>query len=185
MVDHILIPIARPDIGDEEIDAASAVLRSGMIAQGARTRELEEAFAAFVGVRHAIAVANGTLALMAIFAGLELGPGDEVITVSHTFAATANAVLYTGATPVFVDIEPGTYLMDATLIEAAITPRTRAICVVHLFGLIVDMDSVSSIADRHGLTVVEDACQAHGATYADVPPDPSARVPSACTRPRT
>ena len=94
-----------------------------------------------------------------------LGPGDEAITVSHTFAATANSILYTGATPVFVDIEPDTYLIDAKLIERAITPRTRAIVPVHLFGLVADMDMICAIADRHGLAVVEDACQAHGATY--------------------
>ena len=93
-------------------------------------------------------------------------PGDEVITVSHTFNATVIAILYTGATPVFVDIEPDTYLIDAARIEAAITPRTRAICPVHLFGLVADMDMIQAIADRHGLAVVEDACQAHGA---DVP----------------
>jgi dTDP-4-amino-4,6-dideoxygalactose transaminase len=102
---------------------------------------------------------------MSIFAGIGLEPGDEVITVSHTFAATANAILFTGATPVFVDIEPGTYLMDATLIEAAITPRTRSICFVHLFGLMADMTAIGAIAERHGLAVVEDACQAHGATF--------------------
>ena len=107
---------------------------------------------------------NGTLALMATFACLGIGPGDEVITVAHTFAATANAILSTGATPVFVDIEPDTYLIDAKRIEAAITPRTRAIAPVHLFGLVADMDMIGAIADRHGLVVVEDACQAHGAT---------------------
>ena len=116
-------------------------------------------------MKHAIAMANGTVALMSIFAGIGLEPGDEVITVSHTFAATANAILYTGATPVFVDIEPDTYLIDAKRIEAAITPRTRAICPVHLFGLVADMDMIQAIADRHGLVVVEDACQAHGATF--------------------
>jgi perosamine synthetase len=160
-----MIPIARPDIGQEEIDAVTDVLRSGMIAQGRKVKELEDRWAEFVGVRHAIALGNGTLALMAIFSGIGLEPGDEVITVSHTFAATANAILSTGATPVFVDIEPDTYLIDAKQIEAAITPRTRAICPVHLFGLVADMDMIRAIADRHGLVVVEDACQAHGATY--------------------
>jgi perosamine synthetase len=160
-----MIPIARPDIGPEEIAAVTEVLESGMIAQGRRVKELEEAWASFVGVRHAVATGNGTLALMAIFAGIGLEPGDEVITVSHTFAATANAILSTGATPVFVDIEPDTYLIDAKKIERAITPRTRAICPVHLFGLVADMDMIRAIADRHGLIVVEDACQAHGATY--------------------
>ena len=160
-----MIPIARPDLGQEEIDAVADVLRSGMIAGGRQVQAFEEAWAETVGVRHAIAMGNGTLALMAIFAGLGLGPGDEVITVSHTFAATANAILSTGATPVFVDIEPDTWLIDAKRIEAAITPQTRAICPVHLFGLVADMDMIRAIADRHGLAVVEDACQAHGATF--------------------
>jgi len=160
-----MIPIARPDFGPEETAAVAEVLASGMVAQGRRVAELEKAWAEFVGVKHAIAMANGTVALMSIFAGIGLEPGDEVITVSHTFAATANAILFTGATPVFVDIEPDTYLIDAKQIEAAITPRTRAICPVHLFGLVADMDMISAIADRHGLAVVEDACQAHGALF--------------------
>jgi perosamine synthetase len=160
-----MIPIARPDIGDDEIAAVTAVLRSGMIAQGTKVAELESRWAEYIGVPHAIATANGTLALMAIFNGLGLGPGDEVITVAHTFAATANAILSTGAVPVFVDIEPETYLIDATRIEAAITHRTRAICPVHLYGLVADMDMIAAIADRHALAVVEDACQAHGATF--------------------
>src|SRR6476659_2765879 len=160
-----MIPIARPDIGQEEITAVTEVLQSGMIAQGRKVKDLEDRWAEMVGVKHAIAVGNGTLARMWIFAGIGLGPGDEVITVSHTFAATANAILSTGATPVFVDIEPDTYLIDAKKIEAAITPRTRAICPVHLFGLVADMDMIRAIADRHGLIVVEDACQAHGAMF--------------------
>jgi dTDP-4-amino-4,6-dideoxygalactose transaminase len=160
-----MIPIARPDFGPEETAAVAEVLASGMVAQGKRVAELEQAWAEFVGVKHAIAMANGTVGLMSIFAGIGLGPGDEVITVSHTFAATANAILFTGATPVFVDIEPDTYVIDAKQIEAAITPRTRAICPVHLFGLVADMDMISAIADRHGLVVVEDACQAHGALF--------------------
>jgi dTDP-4-amino-4,6-dideoxygalactose transaminase len=160
-----MIPIARPDIGPEEVAAVTDVLTSGMIAQGKRVAEFEARWAEACGVRHAIAVSNGTVALMSVFAGLGLGPGDEVITVSHTFAATANAILYTGATPVFVDIERDTYLIDAARIEAVITPRTRAIVPVHLFGLVADMDMISAIAGRHGLAVVEDACQAHGATY--------------------
>ena len=160
-----MIPIARPDLGPEELAAVTEVLASGMLAQGRKVAELEQRWAEFIGVRHAIAMGNGTLALMSIFSGIGLEPGDEVITVSHTFAATANAILYTGATPVFIDIEPDTYLIDAKKIEAAITPRTRAICPVHLFGLVADMDMIRAIADRHGLVVVEDACQAHGATF--------------------
>jgi perosamine synthetase len=160
-----VIPITRPDIGIEEAEAVAEVLLSGRISQGKRVAELEERWAERVGVRHAIAVSNGTVALMSIFAGLGLGPGDEVITVAHTFPATANAILFTGATPVFVDIEPRTYLIDAGQIEDAITPRTRAIAPVHLFGLVADMDAISDIADRHMIQVVEDAAQAHAATF--------------------
>ena len=160
-----MIPPARPDVGPEEAAAVAEVIASGMIVMGRRVAELEEHWADYVGVRHAIAVTNGTIAEMCIFAGLGLGPGDEVITVGHTFNATVSSILSTGATPVFVDIEPDTYLIDASRIEAAITPRTRAICPVHLFGLVADMDMISAIADRHGLAVVEDACQAHGATF--------------------
>jgi perosamine synthetase len=160
-----MIPIARPDIGPEEIAAVTAVLESGMLAGGRRTDELEERWAAFIGTKHAIAVSNGTVALMCVFEGLGLVPGDEVITVGHTFNATVSAILYAGATPVFVDIERDTYVIDAAQIEAAITPRTRAICPVHLFGLPADMAMIMAIADRHGLAVVEDACQAHGAEF--------------------
>jgi perosamine synthetase len=160
-----MIPPARPDLGPEEIEAVKAVLDSGMLAQGRKVAELEERWAAYCGARHAIALSNGTVALMSIFAGLGLGPGDEVITVSHTFNATVSSILYTGASPVFVDIESDTYLMDAGRIEAAITPRTRAISPVSLFGIVADMDAIQAIADRHGLIVVEDACQAHGALY--------------------
>jgi dTDP-4-amino-4,6-dideoxygalactose transaminase len=160
-----VIPIAKPDLGPEEAAAVAEVLASGTVAQGPRVRELEERWAAYCGVRHAIAMSNGTTALMSIFAGLGLGPDDEVVTVAHTFAASANAVVYTGARPVFIDVEPDTYLIDPSLVEAAITPRTRAIMPVHLFGLIADMDPLLEIADRHQLKVVEDACQAHGATY--------------------
>jgi perosamine synthetase len=160
-----MIPPARPDLGPEEIAAVTEVIQSGMIAQGRKVAELEQRWADFCGVKHAIALSNGTVALMSIFAGLGLAAGDEVITVSHTFNATVSSILYTGATPVFVDIEPDTYLMDAGRIEAAITPRTKAICPVSLFGIIADMDAIGAIADRYGLTVVEDACQAHGAMY--------------------
>ncbi len=160
-----MIPISRPDLGPEEIAAVAAVLGSGMIAQGRKVAELEERWAEYCGVKHAIALSNGTVALMSVFAGLGLGPGDEVITVSHTFNATVSSILFTGASPVFVDIEPDTYLMNAGRIEAAITSRTRVICPVSLFGMVADMDAIQAIADRHGLTVVEDACHAQGAQY--------------------
>lgn len=160
-----MIPPARPDLGPEEVAAVTEVLNSGMIAQGKKVAELEARWAEYCGAKHAIALSNGTVALMSIFAGLGLTAGDEVITVSHTFNATVSSILFTGALPVFVDIEADTFLMDAGRIEAAITPRTRAICPVSLFGVVADMDAIQAIADRHGLTVVEDACQAHGAMY--------------------
>jgi dTDP-4-amino-4,6-dideoxygalactose transaminase len=162
-----MIPIARPDVGEEEIAAVTEVLRSGMLAGGRRVAELEERWAAFIGVRHAIAVANGTVALMSIYAGIGLGPGDEVITVGHTFNATVSSIMSTGAKPVFVDIERDTLLIDPDQIESAITARTRAISPVHLFGLPADMAAISAIAARHGIAIVEDACQTHGAAFGD------------------
>jgi len=160
-----VIPIARPDLGPAEQAAIAEVLASGVIAQGPRVAEFEERWAAYVGARHAVAVSNGTVGLSAILAGLAIGPGDEVVTVSHTFNATGGSILSVGATPVFIDVEPDTYLIDAGRIEAAITPRTRAIMPVHLFGLVADMDMIAAIADRHGIAIIEDAAQAHGATY--------------------
>jgi dTDP-4-amino-4,6-dideoxygalactose transaminase len=160
-----VIPVARPDIDEAEIAAVTDVLRSGMLAGGARVAQLEERWAEFIGVRHAIAVSNGTVAEMCIFAGLGLGPGGEVITVGHTFNATVSSILYTGATPVFVDIDPETYDIDPDRVAAAITPRTKAISPVHLFGLPADMDPLLELAEHHGLAIVEDACQAHGAEY--------------------
>ncbi|MGZ9160848.1 MAG: DegT/DnrJ/EryC1/StrS family aminotransferase [Candidatus Limnocylindrales bacterium] len=160
-----MIPVARPDIDDAEIAAVTEVLRSGMLAGGRRVAELEDRWAQFIGVPHAIAVSNGTVALMCIFAGMGLGPGDEVITVGHTFNATVSSILYTGATPVFVDIDPETYDISPDAVAAAVTPRTKAICPVHLFGLPADMDALTEIADRNGLAIVEDACQAHGAEF--------------------
>ena len=164
-----MIPIARPDIGPDEIAAVTEVLESGMLVGGRRVAELEEQFAAYTGTKHAIAVSNGTVALMCLYEGLGIGQGDEVITVAHTFNATVSAILSTGATPVFVDIEPDTFNIDTERIEGAITPRTRAICPVHLFGLPADMDAIGEIADRHGLVIVEDACQAHGARFGGRP----------------
>jgi perosamine synthetase len=162
---RVLIPIARPDLGQEELDAVADVVRSGLLGEGQRVATLEERWAERVGVSHAVAMSNGTVALTSILTGLGIGPGDEVITVAHTFVATANAILWAGATPVFVDIEPDTYLIDAKRIGAAITARTKAIMPVHLFGLPADMDMIQAIADRHGLAVVEDACQASGARF--------------------
>jgi len=127
--------------------------------------KFERDFAAYCGTAECVAVSNGTAALHLTLASLGIGPGDEVITVAHTFIATAEAISAVGATPKFVDIDPVSYCMDASLIEAAITPKTRAILPVHLYGQMADMDAILAVAKRHNLPVIEDACQAHGSEY--------------------
>lgn len=143
----------------------SEVLEGMHLFLGPNVQALEAEFAAFCEVRHAIGVSDGTTALQLALRACGVQQGDEVITVSHTFIATAEAIALLGATPVFVDIDPLTYTMDPRQIEARITPRTRAIIPVHLYGQPADMDPILEVADRHGLHVVEDACQAHGARY--------------------
>ena len=159
-----MIPIAKPIMGPEEKQAVLKVLDSGMIAQGPRVRAFEEAFAEMCGVKHAVATSSGTTALTVALLAHGIGPGDEVITSSFTFIASANSILYVGARPVFVDIDPVTFNLDPGLIKVAITPKTRAIMPVHLFGLSSDMDSIMAIAKKYGLQVIEDACQSHGAS---------------------
>ncbi|MDQ0322186.1 dTDP-4-amino-4,6-dideoxygalactose transaminase [Pararhizobium capsulatum DSM 1112] len=149
-----------------EIDAAVlSVLASGHYVLGEEVAALESEFATYCGVRHAIAVNTGTSALHLALLAAGIGPGDEVITVPFTFVATVSAICYTGALPVFVDVEPATLTMDALKLEAAITPRTKAIMPVHLYGQMADMTAIKRIADRHGIPLIEDACQAHGARY--------------------
>ncbi len=160
-----VIPVARPMIGAEEKEAVLQVLDSGMLAQGERVAAFEKAFADYIGVRHAVAVSSGTTALHLALLAHGIGPGDEVITTSFTFIATANSILYVGAKPVFVDIEPDTFCIAPNQIEARITPRTKAILPVHLFGHPAEMDAIVEIAGRHGLAIIEDAAQAHGAEY--------------------
>jgi len=148
----------------EQLEAAvSAVIDCNAYAGGPFVARFEEEFAAYCGARYAVGVGNGTDALWLSLLALGVGPGDEVITVPSTFMATAEAITYCGARPVFVDIDPRTYTLDPNLLERAITSKTRAIIPVHLFGLVADMDAVLAIASRHGIPVVEDACQAHGA----------------------
>lgn len=159
------IPISKPGISDAEKTAVLSVLDSGFLAQGPRTAEFETQFAHLCGVRHAVAVSSGTSALHIALLAHGIRPGDEVITTPFTFIATANSILFTGATPVFVDIEPDTFNINPDLIEAAITPRTRAIIPVHLYGQMCDMDRIQAIAEKYGLIVIEDACQAVMATY--------------------
>ncbi|HLZ24033.1 MAG TPA: DegT/DnrJ/EryC1/StrS family aminotransferase [Ktedonobacterales bacterium] len=160
-----LIPITKPFLGEEEAQAAAHAVRSGWIAQGPMVAELERRIAARLGVEHAIVTSNCTTSLHVALVCRGIGPGDEVICPSFTFIATANSVLYVGATPVFVDIDPRTYNIDPAKIEAAITPRTRAIMPVDQIGLAADLDAVHEIANRHGLHVIEDAAPALGATY--------------------
>jgi perosamine synthetase len=163
------IPIAKPQLGEEEKAAVVAVLESGMLAQGRRVAEFEARIAELCGVKHAVAVASGTAALWLTLLAHEIGSGDEVITTPFSFIASSNCALYVGARPVFVDIEPDTCLIDVGAIEARITERTRAILPVHLYGQPCDMAAIMEIAGRHDLIVVEDACQAHGATFEGQP----------------
>lgn len=150
---------------DDMITRVSEVIESGAYILGPNVREFEDEAGAYLGVDHAIGVANGTDALVLVLDAMGIGAGDEVITTPFTFFASAEAISRVGATPVFVDIDPDTYNIDPKLIEQAITPKTKAIIPVHLFGQPADMQEIMAIAEQHGLKVVEDACQAFGATY--------------------
>lgn len=158
-----MIPIANPSLGLEEKEAVLQVLSSGQIAQGEQVATFERNFAQSFHVQEAIAVSSGTAALHLALLAHHIGPGDEVITTAFSFAATANVILLVGATPVFVDIEPDTYNIDPALVEAAITPRTKAILPVHLYGNPCDMGRLLPLAEAHHLVIIEDACQAHAA----------------------
>src|SRR5512143_1956902 len=161
----MMIPISKPYIGEAEKQAVLEVLESGMLAQGPRTAKFEERFAQLCGVKHAIATTSGTTALYIALLANGIGEGDEVITTSFTFIASANSILFTGATPVFVDIDPATFNIDPEQVARSVTSPTKAIMPVHLYGYVCDMDALQAIADRHGLKIIEDACQAVGATY--------------------
>lgn len=160
-----MIPIAKPLIGKEEINNVISVMESGIIAEGPKVKEFEDAFARYIGVRYAIAVNSGTAALLVALQSKGIGKDDEVITTPFTFIATANSILYTGATPVFADVEEDTFNIDPESIKNKITKKTRAIIPVDLYGHPASMREIMGIARDNGLAVIEDACQAHGAIY--------------------
>ncbi len=161
------IPLSEPDITEAEIEEVVAVLRSSRLILGPKMEEFEAAVSGFVGQPFGIAVSSGTAGLHLCIRALGIGPGDEVIVPSFTFIAAANAIRYEGATPVFVDIDAQTLNLDPARIEEAITARTRAIVVVHTFGVPAEMDAILDIAERHHLRIIEDACEAIGAKYRD------------------
>jgi dTDP-4-amino-4,6-dideoxygalactose transaminase len=159
------LPFSRPTISQEAIDEVVACLRSGWITTGPRVKQFEEDLKAYCSAPQALALSSATAGLHLVLAALELKPGDEVITTPMTFAATLNTIVLTGGKPVLVDVEPGTYNLDVTRIEKAITKRTRAIMPVHFAGLPVDLDPLYETAKKHNLRVIEDAAHAIGTEY--------------------
>jgi perosamine synthetase len=159
------IPLSSPDITEAEIEAVTAVLRTNTLSLGPKLEEFEAALAAYHTMPHAIAVSSGTAALHLAIRALNIGEGDEVILPSFTFIAVVNAVVFERATPIFADIDPVTLNLDPKCVEAAITSRTKAIVVVHTFGVPAEMDALMQLARRYNLAVIEDACEAIGATY--------------------
>ena len=159
------IPLAKPVIGDRERQLVDEVLRSGQLSLGPMTTRFEREFAARIGTKHAVSCSSGTAGLHMCLHAAGVGPGDEVITSSFSFVASANAVLFTGADVVFAEVDPLTFNMDPAAVEAAITPRTKAIEIVDIFGYPAEIPALLDIADRHGLKVVEDACQTIDGAY--------------------
>ena len=159
------IPLSSPDITENEIQAVASVLRTPRLSLGPKLEEFENSVAAYAGAAHAVAVNSGTSGLHLCIRALGITEGDEVIVPSFAFVAVANSVRYERASPVFVDVDAETLNLDPARIEAAITPRTRAILVVHTFGCPADLSSIFSVARKHGLRVIEDACEAIGAEY--------------------
>lgn len=159
------LPFSRPSMGDAEIAAVEQVLRSGWITTGPKAQALEQQFAERVGAQHAVALSSATGAMHITLLALGIGPGDEVITPSQTWVSTANMICLLGATPVFVDVDRDTLMSDVSAIEAAITPRTKAIIPVHYAGAAFDLDPLYVLAERHGIPVIEDAAHAVGTHY--------------------
>ena len=172
-----MIPVAEPFLDDRELAYVSQCIRSGWISSlGEFVVRFEEGFSAFCDCRYGVAVSNGTAALHLALVALGVGPGDEVIVPTLTFVATANAVRYTGATPVFVDAHPRTWTLDPEQVAAKVTSRTRAVIPVHLYGHPADMDPILDLARKHGFEVIEDAAEAHGARYKGQPVGSLGRV---------
>ncbi len=159
------IKLSSPDITEAEIAAVTEVLRSGWLSLGPKVPEFEKALADYIGVKHAVAVSSGTTGLHLLMRAIGVGRGDEVISTPFSFIASTNCVMFEGAKPVLVDIDPLTWNIDVSRIEAAITPRTRALIPVDVFGQIPDMDQIMAIARRHGLRVIEDSCEALGSRF--------------------
>jgi dTDP-4-amino-4,6-dideoxygalactose transaminase len=179
-----MIHVMRPLLGNEEAEAAAEAVRSGWVAQGPRVREFEEAFAGRVGAPHAVAVSSCTTALHLAMVTLGIGPGDEVVVPSLSFIATANAVRYVAATPVFADVELTTGNLTAKTIESVLTSRTRAVIVVHQGGVPADVDAIQALCQPLGIAVVEDAACAIGATYKDRPVGAAAELAAFSFHPR-
>ncbi len=155
--------IAQPQISEEEISLVSSTIRNGQFVEGKNARALEKEFAEFVGAKHAICAVNGTAALHLAMEAVNISPGAEIITPAFTFIASANSIAFVGGIPIFTEINPETYTIDAESIKNQITPQTKAILPVHIFGLPCDMKSINDLAEDNDLVVIEDACQAHGA----------------------
>src|SRR6202790_5886322 len=164
MTEPLFIPFHRPEIGEEEIDEVVRTLRSGWLTTGVRTEQFQNEFQSYIGARRVLAVNSGTAALHLALAGLQIGPGDEVITTPLTFCATVNVILHVGATPVLADIQPNGNINPQSVADR-ITARTRAIIPVHFAGAPCDMDAIWSLARKHELFVVEDAAHAAGTEY--------------------
>jgi perosamine synthetase len=162
---QMFVRVAAPHVGDDEVQAVSAVIRSGQYISGPIVEAFEQEFAASVGVKHAVAVNSGTAALHAALNAIGIQPGDHVIVPALSFVATATAVVHQGAVPIFADIDLNNYCLSPEDVAKRITPRTKAIIVVHYFGHAADMDSINRIAAQHNLKVIEDCAQSHGTTY--------------------
>ncbi len=160
-----MIPIAKPLLGSEEKKAVNEVIDSGIIAYGPKTKKFEKEFAEYVGVKHGVATTSGTTALHLGLLSLGVGPGDEVILPSFSFIATANAVLFCGAKPVFCDVSADTFNIDPEKVKCLISDQTKAIMPVHLYGQATDMNPLQDLAEDHDLSIIGDACQSHGAMY--------------------